>query len=110
MTNSLADYQEVVGAGVIDELKVIADRVTRRRFQHINSTSVGGGVAEILTRLIPLIRELGIDATWDVIKGDQAFYHVTKAFHNTLHGETEVITAQMLDIFRTNTAMNLAEI
>jgi trehalose synthase len=110
MTNSLADYQEVVGAGVINELKVIADRVKRRRFQHINSTSVGGGVAEILTRLIPLLRELGIDATWDVIKGNQAFYNVTKAFHNALHGATEEITPQMLDIFQSNTAMNLAEV
>lgn len=110
MTNSLADYQEVVGAGVIDELQAIADRVKRRRFQHINSTSVGGGVAEILTRLIPMLRELGIDATWDVIKGDQAFYNVTKAFHNALHGKTERITEQMLDIFRANTAMNLAEV
>jgi trehalose synthase len=110
MTNSLADYQRVVGAGVIEELRVIAARVTRRRLQHFNSTSVGGGVAEILTRLIPLLRELGIDATWDVIKGDQAFYNVTKAFHNALHGKTEQITEQMLDIFRANTAMNLAEV
>jgi trehalose synthase len=110
MTNSLSDYQEVVGAGVIDELKVIADRVTRRRLQHINSTSVGGGVAEILTRLIPLLRELGIDATWDVIKGNQAFYNVTKAIHNALHGKTEEITPQMLEIFRANIAMNLAEV
>ena len=110
MMNSLADYQEVVGAGVIDELKIIAGRVKRRRFQHINSTSVGGGVAEILTRLIPMLRELGIDATWDVIKGDQAFYNVTKAFHNALHGKTERITEQMFDIFRANTAMNVAEV
>ena len=110
MMNSLADYQEVVGAGVIDELKIIAGRVKRRPFQHINSTSVGGGVAEILTRLIPMLRDLGIDATWDVIKGDQAFYNVTKAFHNALHGKTERITEQMFDIFRANTAMNLAEV
>lgn len=110
MTVSLSDYQEVVGPGVIEELKVLSDHVSRRRIQHVNSTSVGGGVAEILTRLVPLLRELGIDATWDVIKGDQAFYNVTKAFHNALHGKAEEITPQMLDIFRANTEMNLNEI
>jgi trehalose synthase len=110
MTVSLSDYQEIVGAGVVDELKILADRIVRRRMQHINSTSVGGGVAEILTRLVPLLRELGIDATWDVIKGDQAFYSVTKTFHNALHGKTEEITHQMLDVFRENTAMNINEI
>jgi trehalose synthase len=110
VTVSLSDYQEVVGAGVVDELKLLADRIVRRRIQHINSTSVGGGVAEILTRLVPLLRELGIEATWDVIKGDQAFYSVTKTFHNALHGKTEGITHQMLDVFRENTAMNINEI
>jgi trehalose synthase len=106
-TNTLADYQAVVGPGVIDELKVMADRVRGKKLQHVNSTSVGGGVAEILTRLVPLLGELGIEATWDVIKGNQAFYNVTKAFHNALHGKTETITDQMLEIFRANTEMNL---
>jgi trehalose synthase len=66
-------------------------------------------VAEILTRMIPLLRELGVDATWDVIKGNEAFYAVTKAFHNALHGHRETITPKMLEVFRENTAMNLEE-
>src|SRR5690348_5151710 len=109
MAVTLQDYQEIVGPGVIEELHVLAERVRNRTMQHINSTSVGGGVAEILTRLIPLLRELGVDARWDVIKGDQAFYNVTKAFHNALHGHKEEITAQMFDIFRANTEMNLRQ-
>jgi trehalose synthase len=106
---SLSDYQEIVGPGVIDELKALSDRVMRRRLQHVNSTSVGGGVAEILTRLVPLLRELGIEASWDVIKGDQAFYNVTKAIHNAVHGKG-TITEQMMEIFRANQEMNLREI
>jgi len=78
--------------------------------RHINSTSVGGGVAEILTRMIPLLRDLGVDARWDVIKGDQAFYNVTKAFHNALHGKPEQITEEMFEIFRATTEMNLREV
>jgi len=107
MSASLLDYQDIVGKGVIDELRTIADRINGRSLQNINSTAVGGGVAEILTRLIPMLHELGVSSTWDVIKGDQAFFNVTKAFHNALHGHTEVITDEMLDIFRATTEMNL---
>ena len=107
MTVKLRDYQEVVGPEVIEELRVLADHVRHKSLQNINSTPVGGGVAEILTRLIPLLHELGVKATWDVIKGDEAFFNVTKAFHNALHGKKETITQKMLDVYRENTAMNL---
>ncbi len=110
MALSLQDYKEVIDPEVIDELVVIADRVRGRRLQNINSTPVGGGVAEILTRMIPLLKELGVEATWDVIKGDQAFFNVTKAFHNALHGGREEITEEMFEIFRSTTEMNLREV
>ena len=110
MAVTIQDYAEAAGPAVIEELRTLADRVRGRSMRHINSTSVGGGVAEILTRMIPLLRDLGIDARWDVIKGDQAFYNVTKAFHNALHGKTEEITEQMLEIFRATTEMNLREV
>jgi trehalose synthase len=109
MTVRLRDYEEVVGPEVIEDLRVLADHVRHKSMQNINSTPVGGGVAEILTRMIPLLHELEVKATWDVIKGDEAFFNVTKAFHNALHGKKEKITKKMLDIYRENTAMNLAE-
>jgi trehalose synthase len=105
----LQDYEPAVGREVVDELRVLASRVGRRRIRNINSTPVGGGVAEILTRLVPLLRELGLDVAWDVIKGDQAFFNATKAFHNALHGKPEEITARMLEIYRETTAINLRE-
>jgi trehalose synthase len=110
MAIRLSDYQEIVGEDVVQELYVLADRVRNRRLQNINSTAVGGGVAEILTRMVPLLRELGVDATWDVIKGDQSFFNVTKAFHNALHGKNEEITDEMLGVFRANTEMNLRDV
>jgi trehalose synthase len=110
MAVSLQDYKEVVDPEVIEELLAIADRVRGRRLQNINSTSVGGGVAEILTRMIPLLRELGVDATWDVIKGDQAFFNVTKAFHNALHGRREEITEAMFETYLAATEMNAREV
>jgi trehalose synthase len=106
---SLGDYREIVGEHAIDELRVIAERVHGRRLQNINSTSVGGGVAEILTRLVPLLRELGVEATWDTIKGDQKFFEVTKALHNALHGKPEKLTPAMLDHYRATCESNLRQ-
>lgn len=109
MAVTLRDYEEVVGPEVIHEIRTLAEYVRHKSLQNINSTPVGGGVAEILTRLVPLLRELGIQASWDVIKGDEAFFNVTKAFHNALHGNRENITDKMLEVYRENTAMNLRD-
>jgi trehalose synthase len=106
---SLRDYEPVVGREAVDELRAVASRLSGRHLQNVNSTAVGGGVAEILTRMVPLLRDLGIETTWDVIKGDQEFYNVTKAFHNALHGAPEVITPQMLDVYRATLQENLAQ-
>lgn len=109
MSLKLQDYEAVVGPEVLNELRVVASHVRHKRLQNINSTPVGGGVAEILTRMVPLLRELGVETSWDVMKGDQAFFNVTKAFHNALHGKHEDITKEMLECFHATTEMNLQE-
>ncbi len=109
MKEHVEDYRPIVGTQVIDELLLLADRVRHRSLQHINSTSVGGGVAEILSRMVPLLRDLGIDTRWDVIKGNQAFFAVTKAFHNALHGGDETISKEMIQVFRDTTEINLQD-
>ncbi len=109
MDGKLQDYAEVVGQEVIDELYVLAEKVRHRHLQNINSTAVGGGVAEILTRIVPLLRELGVGVSWDIIKGDEAFFSVTKALHNALHGAAVEITPEMIEVFRTATEMNCRE-
>jgi trehalose synthase len=83
---SLDDYASIVGRDVIDELHFLAEKLKGKTITIVNSTSVGGGVAEILTRVIPILRELGVDARWDVIKGDSRFFRITKNIHNALHG------------------------
>jgi trehalose synthase len=92
-------YESIVGKGVIDELRLLADRLRNRSVQHINSTAVGGGVAEILNRMVPLLKELGVNTGWNVIKGGEQFFEVTKKIHNALHGMREAITPEMWDIF-----------
>jgi trehalose synthase len=94
---------------VIEELRALAGRVAGP-FHAAHQLHTGGRrCGRDSDALVPLLRELGVDATWDVIKGDQAFFSVTKAFHNALHGKPEQVTAQMYDIFRANTETNLRD-
>jgi trehalose synthase len=82
----LDDYRPTVGDSVIDELMLIARKLNGRVVKNINSTAVGGGVAEILNRMVPLLKELGVGAQWDVIRGGNQFFDVTKKIHNALQG------------------------
>ncbi|MEK6591345.1 MAG: glycosyltransferase [Nitrospinota bacterium] len=75
----------------------LCDILKNRTFMHVNSTRAGGGVAEILHRMIPILKEVGIDARWEVIEGDERFFDITKKIHNALHGRTEEITKDMWD-------------
>ena len=85
----LKEYEQFVGSDVIDELELYASKLKNVSVQNINSTAVGGGVAEILMNMIPLLQELGINAKWDVIKGGEKFFEFTKKMHNALHGQKE---------------------
>jgi trehalose synthase len=89
---ALEEYVPIVGQPVIDDLRLIGDRLKGRVVRNINSTAVGGGVAEILNRMIPLLKELGVDAHWDVIRGGEQFYNATKKIHNALHGAPQPFT------------------
>jgi trehalose synthase len=101
------DYIPIVGQSTIDDLKLLAERLKGKVIQHINSTSVGGGVAEILNRMVPLLGELGVDSRWDLIKGGAQFFDVTKKFHNALHGRPQDITDRDLEIFMETTEANV---
>ena len=79
-------YEEIVGHQEVEHLRRLAERLAGKRIVHVNSTRTGGGVAEILGWMIPLMEELGINARWEVITGPPDFYRVTKAFHNGLQG------------------------
>ena len=97
----LEDYAAVVGQAEIHELRELAMRLSGRRVKMVNSTAVGGGVAEILNRLVPLLNELGVQTQWEVLKGGNDFFAVTKAFHNALHGEGCECRPEWFDLFLT---------
>ncbi len=96
---SLDHYVPLLGAAEIEELRTLAGPLEGKVVDMVNSTAVGGGVAEILTRLIPLARELGLDARWHVMEGAAEFYDITKAFHNALHGNAYAIRPRDFEIF-----------
>jgi len=107
---SLLDgFEEFVGRGTLDELRLLGGHLKGRRVVTVNSTAVGGGVAEILNRLVPLSHELGVDMRWDVIKGGEDFFAVTKRIHNALHGKAETFTAHDRAVFRETTRRNLGQ-
>jgi trehalose synthase len=96
---ALRDYADAAGPEVIDALERLARPLRGRRVVHVNSTRVGGGVAEILARLVPLMKDLGMDAGWEVIEGTPDFYGVTKTFHNALQGVPSAPSAHGLEVY-----------
>lgn len=105
----LREYSQFVDKSEIDELYLLAEGLRDKKILNINSTAVGGGVAEILFRMIPLLKQLGINALWSVIKGDDKFFNITKKFHNALHGVPISVTDDEYDYFieinRKNTSL-----
>ena len=83
---SLDKYAPIIGETKIGEIKGLADKLAGKSICHVNSTSFGGGVAEILHRLVPLMRDVGLKSEWRLVKGSDEFFNVTKAFHNGLQG------------------------
>ncbi|RLF12105.1 MAG: glycosyl transferase family 1 [Thermoprotei archaeon] len=87
----IEDYELVVGRDEVEEILELAERVRGAKVIHVNATSYGGGVAEILKNLVPLARSVGVDARWQVIKGNPEFFKVTKSLHNALQGNKEIV-------------------
>ena len=106
----LDQYAEIVGEDVIDHLRQLSDALKGSRVVHINSTREGGGVAEILHWLIPLKQELGLDASWEVVTGDETFFQCTKAFHNGLQGNEVSIPESLLKGFEATSERNAEQL
>ena len=90
-------YSGIAPKGDLLLIKQLCAKLKGKSFLHVNSTREGGGVAEILNRMIPLLQDLGINARWEVIEGDPEFFDFTKKTHNALQGHTEKFTKRMWD-------------
>src|SRR6056297_823179 len=85
--NAIEDYREIIGDKALHNIHKKARKLYKKRVLHINATYIGGGVAEILSSLVPLMNDVGVDAGWRIVHGSPDFFSITKNFHNGLQGE-----------------------
>ncbi|AIF69435.1 trehalose synthase [Palaeococcus pacificus DY20341] len=103
----LKDYEEIIGIEAVERIREKGEALKGKSFANVNSTAYGGGVAEILHNLIPLMRDVGLDAEWLVIEGVDEFFNVTKSFHNALQGNKELkLTEDMKKLYIETNKMN----
>jgi len=100
VTRRLVDYSAAAGSEVIAQLRKLARPLHGRTVVHLSSTRLGGGVAEILTGMVPLMKDLGLRASWHVMEGDAEFFGVTKSFHNALQGKQVFIKPRLLELYK----------
>lgn len=96
---SLKKYGKIIGEEEITEIETLANKLSGRTVVHVSSTAYGGGVSEILQRLVPLLNDVGLEAEWKVIKGEKEFFEITKTFHNALQGKETELTEDMKEIY-----------
>lgn len=110
MNQQFAPYVKLLGEESIDQLYQIAYKLKGAKVVHVNSTYWGGGVAEILSKMVPLTQALGIDTNWLVIKGNPIFFQCTKLFHNSIQGQHHPIPSHFLKAFEDTNAQNAEEL
>lgn len=102
MIRSIGDYIDIVGAETISKIYKKVNKLYGKRVANVNATFLGGGVAEILGRMVPLMNEIGLDAEWRTIHGSPAFFDITKSFHNGMQGGqlelTDHVKSHYMDI------------
>jgi len=95
----LAQYSGVVPNCLLSEITNAAEKLRGMRIVHVNATPVGGGVAEILQSLVPLMCSVGIEAEWYVIEPDDAFFRVSKTLHHGLQGDGEALSREDVALY-----------
>jgi trehalose synthase len=107
---SLADYTHLAGRPLIQEIRDLAGDLNGLRVLHLSATAFGGGVAEILYTLVPLMKDVGLEAEWQVMLGREEFYNATKRLHNALQGNPDSLSEEEWEIYERYNALNATEI
>lgn len=97
----LKHYEKLIGKQEVKKIRKMAEPLKGKHFIHVNSTYYGGGVAEMLTSLVPLFNDIGVITGWRIIKGNPDFFTITKKFHNALQGEDINLTSIKKKVFET---------
>jgi trehalose synthase len=107
---SLADYTHLVGRPLVAEIRELAEKLQGLKVLHLSATAFGGGVSEILYTLVPLMRDVGIQAEWEIMIGREEFYNVTKVMHNSLQGSEQEIDDDGWRIYEQYNRLNADEL
>lgn len=105
-SNILSKYEAIVGINEIEELYCLAKPFKDLKIVQINSTRHGGGVAELLNSFIPLINNIGIDCSWEIMEGTADFFQITKSIHNGLQGNNVVFSQEMMNNYASINKLN----
>src|SRR6267378_2393489 len=105
----LADYRPIIGAAAYEELQALSKSLKGKRIAQVNATSYGGGVAELLHSIVPLMTDLGLDVHWYVLAGTNPFFDATKAIHNALQGAPAGLTPEMESAYQKVNEANAAD-
>jgi trehalose synthase len=103
---SISDYTHVVGKELTERIRELAKPLEGQRVLHVSATAFGGGVSEILYTIVPLMRDVGLDAHWHVIFGKEEFFNATKLLHNSLQGAEETLSEEQWRVFDEINAIN----
>jgi trehalose synthase len=107
---SLADYTHIAGKEQIGRIRELAESLQGHRVLHVSATAFGGGVSEILYTIVPLMRDVGLDAHWHIIFGKEEFFNATKLLHNSLQGAEETLDAAQWDLFNEVNELNARDL
>src|ERR1044072_5346080 len=103
---ALSDYTHIAGKDLVERIRALAEPLKGQRVLHVSATAFGGGVSEILYTIVPLMRDIGIDAHWHVIFGKEEFFNATKLLHNSLQGDPATLSGEQWELFDEINAMN----
>ncbi len=106
----LADYASLVGRALVDEIHELAEPLKGKRVLHLSATAFGGGVAEILSTLVPLMVDAGLQCEWQVIYGREEFFNTTKLMHNALQGNPQDVADEQWQVWLRYNEINAAQL
>jgi trehalose synthase len=107
---TLADYTHLVGRPLVDEIKELSEDLNGLKVLHLSATAFGGGVSEILYTLVPLQRDIGLEAEWQVIIGREEFFNATKLMHNALQGNPLDLSPHEWKVYEEYNEMNARQL
>jgi trehalose synthase len=109
-SKSLSDYTHIVGKGQVEEIRALAETLQGKRVLNVSATAFGGGVSEILFTLVPLMRDVGLETSWQIIMGREEFFNATKLLHNSLQGAPKSLSSEQWELFDRYNEINAASL